>query len=273
MMCLICMKSPFALLALTAAFLFSGLPALGHEFWIEPREFQVESGAPLVASLRNGQNFKGTDIAWFDNRIARAEWRQGAAGEAFTGRSGDRPALTLVPPGPGLVQMVYVSRAERLTYSEWEIFESFVTSKGFPSLTTRHRARALSETGFEEIYTRYCKSLAAAGGDATGVDTITGMHAELVALGNPYLDDPADGLAVEIRFDGAPRPGAQLDIFARDEKGNVTLSHVTAGPDGRATVPLSPGTDYLLDSVMIEEIERDGAVWESHWASLTFTVP
>ncbi len=43
---------------------------LAHEFWIEPQEYQVQSGAPLIADLRNGQNFAGPELAYFSKRFS-----------------------------------------------------------------------------------------------------------------------------------------------------------------------------------------------------------
>ena len=47
--------------------------ASSHEFWIEPQQYQVESGAELLADLRNGETFKGSSLAWFDRQFTRFE--------------------------------------------------------------------------------------------------------------------------------------------------------------------------------------------------------
>jgi hypothetical protein len=41
-------------------------------------------------------------------------------------------------------------------------------------------------------------------------------------------------------------------------------------------VPIKPGFDYLLDAVVLREATprtNKGAVWESLWATMTFSVP
>ncbi|WP_137700495.1 DUF4198 domain-containing protein [Marimonas lutisalis] len=245
---------------------------LAHEFWIEPEEYQVDSPGRVTAALINGQDFRGTRVAWFDSRIARAEWRQGDTRAEIAGRPGDRPALSLGAPGEGLLQLVYVSTPSKLTYSEWAKFSEFVQSKGFPDAVERHRARGLPETGFREIYTRYCKSLIAVG-DGAGADAPAGMEAEIVALANPYTDDMGGGLPVQILYRGAPRAGALLDVFERSPTGNVTKTQIAADAEGRLEVPVRAGHVYLLDSVVLRESAAEDAVWESLWASLTFAVP
>ena len=74
-------------------------PVFSHEFWIEPESFQVETGAPVVADFRNGQNFKGGKLSWFDHRIARSESRVAQTVTPLTGRAGDMPAALERRPG------------------------------------------------------------------------------------------------------------------------------------------------------------------------------
>jgi uncharacterized GH25 family protein len=242
-----------------------------HEFWIEPQEFQVETGAAVVADLRNGQNFRGSPLAWFERRMVRAEWILGAAGGPLENRTGERPAISVVPAGEGLLRLVYQSSISELTYTEWQKFEQFVTSKGFPEAVARHRARGLPEVGIKEIYARFCKALVAVG-DGAGADAALGMEAELVALANPYADDLSGGMAVQVLYQGAPRAGATLDVFERGPGGGVEHRQVTADAGGVAVVAVRPGHAYLLDSVMLREA-TGAAMWESLWASLTFAVP
>jgi cobalt/nickel transport protein len=46
--------------------------------------------------------------------------------------------------------------------------------------------------------------------------------------------------------------------------------------NGSVSVPIKPGFDYLLDAVVLREAApqtNKGAVWESLWAAMTFSVP
>ena len=41
------------------------IPSLkSHEFWIEPEDYIIKIGKPLIANLRIGQNFKGDDLVF-----------------------------------------------------------------------------------------------------------------------------------------------------------------------------------------------------------------
>lgn len=252
--------------------LFSAPGANAHEFWIEARDYQVAPGAPVAARLLNGQEFRGVELAWFEGRIETAYWRQGSERHDFASRTGDRPALRLVASQPGLVELVYQSTPSSLTYTNWATFEKFARVHGNGGAIARHRARGLPEQGFEERYTRYCKALVAVG-DGAGADHPAGMEAELIALGNPYADAPAAPFTVEFRYQGQTVAGAVITLFDKAPDGRVTRRDLVSDGAGRVTAPRETGHRYLLNAVVLREIDDPRYSWESLWASLTYAAP
>ncbi len=265
-----------ALLSLVAS-LALVLPAAGHEFWIDPLSYSVAPGEPIVADLRVGQGYKGNAQSYSTTTFRRFEIAQGEALTPVTGILGDRPALYQAAPGEGLAVVLHVTKNLRLTYSDPQKFRDFVTHKGAAWALDRHKARGLPEDGFSEAYSRHAKALVAVG-DGAGADREYGLLTEITALANPYSDDLPDGLPVRVTYEGAPRAGAQVEVFEKAEGGGVEVFTVTADEDGRAVIPVRPGCRYMLDSVVLREpsealAEKTGVVWESLWANLTFEVP
>ncbi|MGR3467661.1 MAG: DUF4198 domain-containing protein [Shimia sp.] len=265
--------------ALTLIALTCATPVLGHEFWLHPRSFTVADGAPVFASIRVGQGFKGGAHAYFPQQTERYEIITPDGPMDPMGTLGDRPAIQPGALPEGLNVVVFETTDSRLTYREWEKFQAFVAEKaltvdGTPALEA-HAARGLPEVGFVETYRRFAKALIAVG-DGAGADAPTGLRTEIVALANPYTDDMADGLPIQVLLDGAPRPGAQVELFSRasDAPGDVDADYLvlTADEEGRVTLPVTPGMSYMVDSVVLEEGEEDAA-WHSLWANLTFAVP
>ena len=270
------MLLPRLLLACCTAFLASG-PALCHEFWIEPEIFQADPGVTFSANFKNGQNFQGTEFAWFDSRVLRSERHLNGTMTPNTGRAGDVPALTLSAPAPGLMVILHETTQSVVTYRDWDTFATFILEKGLGDARALHDARALPAPPFKEGYTRLVKSLVAVA-DGHGKDSHKGMEFELVALANPYTDPLDTGLPVQLIYRDAPHPNAQLDIFARAPDGTVTNMHLRTDSDGRVHVPLQYGHDYLLNAVVLRPPETDRTqdseiVWETLWASLTFSRP
>lgn len=261
---------PLALLLLVASGL--GAPARAHEFWIDPQNYQVETGAPLVADLRNGQKFNGISLGYFERNIVRFDLIQDGTLRPVTGRMGDVPALAATAEGDGLLVIVHQTAPSTISYKTWEKFQAFADHKDFPDIRARHDARGLPEAGFQEVYSRYVKALVAVGSGA-GADQDSGMETEFVALTNPYTDG-SGAMRARLLYQGAPRGDAQVEVFDRDPDETVKITLYRTDNAGEVTVPVQPGHEYLFDAVVLRPTEAGSkAVWETLWAALTFAVP
>lgn len=262
------------LLPVIPVFLLLGaLPAGAHEFWIEPSKHQVDTGEILVADLRNGQEFDGVIHAYFEKRTARFDLLQNGSLTPYAGRMGDVPALQMRPEAEGLLRVVYQSAPQTVTYESWAKFAAFAEHKDFPDIRARHNARGLPDHDFTETYTRFAKALIAVG-DGNGADAVTGLETEFVARANPYTDDLTGGLPVQLFYQDAPRPDAQVEIFDRAPDGSVAITLTRTDAQGHATIPVKPGHRYLIDAVVLRAAPAGGsAVWQSLWAAMTFAVP
>lgn len=247
--------------------------ALGHEFWIEPEKYQVETEESVIADLVIGQEFQGSPQMFFDSRIARFELRQGHQVAPYVGRMGDIPALTAKLSDPGLLVIVHQTRPSSLKYHDWAKFQEFIDEKALGDVRSLHQERGLPDSGFYESYARYAKALVAIGaGD--GTDQATGMEIEFVAGANPYTDDLSRGLPIQLWYQGRPLPDTQITVFDRAPDGQVRIDRLISDASGKARVPTRPGHSYLLDAVVLRPAPQDGeAVWETLWAALSFFVP
>lgn len=250
--------------------------AQGHEFWIEPQAFTVAPGDTIVADLKVGEEFEGIRHSYLPATFRLFEMAQGDVRTAVESRLGDRPALNQAA-AEGLTVLLHVTTDSRLTYREFAKFESFVSHKDAAWAVAAHATRGLPEAGFVEAYSRYAKALVAVGHGA-GADRAYGLETELVALANPYTDAIADGIPVQLLYQGEPRRAAQIEVFERAPDGSISVLTARTDEEGVATIPVAPGHDYMLDAVVLREpsealAAEKGAVWESLWANLTFGVP
>lgn len=251
--------------------------AIAHEFWIEAEKYQVDIEEPVIANLRNGQEFRGANLSWFDRRIDRMDIVRDGAFDAIQGRPGDMPAIQLPPQPEGLMALVYASTPTLLTYDDWETVLDFAAHKDFPWFVERHDARGLPHEDVKEVYRRFCKALIGVG-HARGQDGDTAMPLEFIALANPYTDDLSGGLPVRLQYERTPVADGQVEVFERAPDGEVTITYLRTDAAGHATIPVKPGHTYLLDHVVLQEPpqwqqDRDGVMWDSRWAALTFAVP
>jgi uncharacterized GH25 family protein len=253
-------------------------PAFAHEYWIEPKTYRFAPEERLAAGLFNGQNFSGGEFAYFDKNFRRFDLALGERVATVEGRLGDKPALNVPALGEGLNVAIYESAGDTVFYSDFTLFEKFVTHKDFKTALARHAERSLPQKDFFEFYTRHAKLLLAVGNGA-GADRAYGLETEIVALKNPYTDDVAGGLPVKVLYRGAPRADVQVELFDKDQAGQVKISLVRTDAGGVALLPVVSGHSYLVDAVVLREPEEGSkamarkAVWESLWAALTFAVP
>lgn len=247
--------------------------ATAHEFWIEPQAFQVAQGDQVMAHLKNGQGFKGTSLAYFDRNIARFDVIAGDSVAPVEARMGDSPALDIVAPATGLLVVVHETTPSFVTYKEWEKFAAFAAHKDFADIKARHDANGFGDVPFKERYTRHAKALIAIG-DGAGADKTTGLKTEFLALSNPYLPGFDGIMKVQLLYQGAPRPDAQVEVFDRAPGGAVDITLHRTDAAGIATVPVTPGHEYLFDAVVLATADdSEDAVWDTFWAALTFGVP
>lgn len=250
--------------------------AVAHEVWIEPRHYQVEKGAPIVASLKNGERFAGIELGWFSGQIARFDVVERGKRRALNGRPGDIPAVQGLKTGAGLVVLVHQSKPKTVTYENWDKFQKFVDHKDLGDVRAAHQARQLPESPLREIYTRFAKSLLSVG-HGKGTDLQTGMETEIVALANPYRERLTE-MPVLVLYQGKPRGKVQVELFERAPDGEVRVSTHRTDELGKATLPVRAGHTYLVDAVVLRVPAKDlaqryNAQWETLWASLTFALP
>ncbi|MEM6887306.1 MAG: DUF4198 domain-containing protein [Pseudomonadota bacterium] len=251
--------------------------AHSHEFWIEPREFQVADGNVLEADLRNGEKFKGISLSFFDNRFTRFELALGSRITPVTGRMGDTPALSATVNGAGLLIVLHETTPATLRYQDWEKFLKFARHKDFPRAAAEHDAAGWPREGFSESYTRHAKALVSVG-NGEGEDRAFGLATEFVALTNPYAPGFDGTMSVALMYEGAPRSDAQVEVFDRAPDGSVSVRLHRTDARGEAHIPVSSGHDYLFDAVVLRKADADASdantpVWETLWAALTFHVP
>ncbi len=262
--------APFIL----AAILFANAVS-AHEYWIEPDVYRLESGANIVAEVKVGADFNGDTYAYFPDNFISFDVTDSVETRPIEGRIGDSPAIDIQTTRDGLHVLSQFSSTSKLTWKTYQEFEEFVKLHGMDWVLETHAERGLPDSGFEEAYTRFSKSLVALGNGA-GADSYTGMFFELVAGANPYTDDTSNGLPVTVLFEGNPLPDTLIHVFYRaNPDSEVVKSAVLADATGQAVIPDFGDGEYMVNAVYMvvpfpQDVARTGVVWHSLWASLTF---
>jgi hypothetical protein len=249
--------------------------ASAYEFWISPETFRCEPDADLRADIRIGEDFSGVPQAFSPDTFTRFEVLTADGARPVEGVPGDVPALSAAGLPEGLAVLVYETTTRRISWGVEERFMAFVRNKGLGHILEAQPERTEIRAGVNEEHVRYAKALVAVG-HGRGDDSVVGLRTEFVALANPYTDDLAGALPVQLWLDGAPRRMAQVEVFARPvEGGDSTREVFETDSNGIVVLPVRRGMQYLVHSVALEpgDGSEGGADWRTLWASLTFEVP
>ncbi len=248
---------------------------MGHEFWIEPKDYLIKTGEPLIANLRIGENFKGDDLVFNENEIDTFKIISGNKIKKVTGRLGDRPALNVIMSHSGLAIIIHQSKPTYITYYEFEKFRTFSIKKGFPNIPEIHVKRGLPKKEFLESYTRLAKSLILVGKNL-GSDKRIGLTLEFV-MSTPPFPKIKKPIKFKLYYKNQLYPNARVEVFTKNIHGLVKNNNYVTDLKGRVQIKYIPNTTSLISAVVIRSTNPDtnpkGAVWQSLWASTTFHTP
>jgi hypothetical protein len=270
-------------------------PAAAHDFWIVPSNFHPTPGAPLAVRLRVGEGLRGDPVPRDPSKIERFALVGPTAGtpdRPILGPPAAEPAGYLPAPPPGLYQIVYRSRRERVDLPAPK-FEEYLALEGLDAISALRKSRGETAKPSTEVYSRCAKALifsgsgvgagsgaGAAGVQDAGFDRPVGMELEIVPEKDPYRLAPGAELPVRVLYRGKPLAGVMVFALSLKHREKTAVDRISArltgrtGRDGRVALRLPEGGFWLVEAVhMIPAPQETGVDWESLWASLTFDLP
>jgi uncharacterized GH25 family protein len=261
-------------------FLLSMTQAFSHEFWLEPINYHVEVGKPIKVHEKVGQDFKGNKYVYLPSSYQFLKLTLNDKTVAVKSKLGDLPAVNEVVEGEGLLILSAETTPLDVSYEKWEKFESFIKNKGLDWVLEKHKARKLPEKNFVESYRRFAKTLVKLG-HGKGNDRALGLGFEWVVETNPYTtkDNP---IKIQLLWKGKPHPHAHVGVFNRYYKSDTKTgqselikTELITDAEGRVEIPRAKGGQFLINAVQMIEAPEDmakskNAVWETHWASVTY---
>jgi uncharacterized GH25 family protein len=259
------------LIAAGLALIQTALPAMAHEFWLDPSTYHPKVGAPVAISIRVGQFFKGNSYPFIREEFHRFVAVDARGETPVKGVDGDDPAVTMTFPRPGLVVLAHYSTQETLVFETWDKFEAYLKLEGLDHIADLHRRQGKPLSKITEVYSR-CAKLLLDVGSGGGEDRAVGMPLELVAERNPYRLGAGEKLPVRLLYQGKPIAGVQITAIS---KADPTKRHnFRTDAAGRAEIAVPAAGPWLLNAVhMIAPAAGEKAHWSSLWASLNFDRP
>ena len=250
-----------------------------HELWIAPQSAPIETGDVLDIDIFVGENFEGNAQIYLP---MRTELLAIASTEGFSDiqpRIGSRPAINFIVEADGHVMLMYQSTDEYVHYTHFETFADFITEKKAGDILAQHQSRGLPETHFTERYKRFAKASMFIGAPNTNSIEIapndTDMELEFILLQLNQAQSEAQEMHIRLTYQGAALPRAPISLLIKSEDQQVTQTHLLTDNNGEIIITTLPSHKYLLDHVLVRpldpETDAKSAIWESLWASLSFS--
>lgn len=257
----------------TVVVMFMALMVQAQECWLEPLKFRYKAGEEIKVEVRWGKDFEGELLDISKNKTEKVELNR---------LSGVKEVLKEVKSSKG---SYFTYRASQdgthvLTLQNNVVgsgmtgsaFNEYLEEHGLDNILNERKKLNQLEKPAREFISCYAKTLIQAGEKTD--DTFkkkTGHRVEIIPDQNPYTLKTGDYLLCRIFFDGKPVPHTLVKVWSRIAT-TTFLQSIYTESDGSIRFPISTSGTWMVSSVMMIKAEKEGADYQSLWASLIFGI-
>jgi len=255
-------------------------PAVGHDFWLQPREYWLAPGVttPITLQVGHGPYRQRSPIR--SDRITRfaAVSPQGAVLDLRTrlhlGDPLDDGSVVFPERGTYVVVLETDNRAQ--SHLPTIRFNDYLHVEGLtPALEERERLHRMDRDG-SEIYSRHAKTLiqvSAGEMDARSVTQPLGLPLEIVPEVNPYAEPKPNALPIRVFYEGRTLAGALVKLTELEHDDTPFETHRTDAA-GCATFTLPREGAWLLNVIWTRALPKTSETdFETVFSSLSFGFP
>ena len=247
------------------------LTASAHDTWISPSAYSAAPGELVRFQLTSGMNFPELDSAIKPERVAKAGIRIGAETIPLSDFKPAEHALqfehSFSQPGLGVVWLQLKPKEIELTDDD---VAHYLEESHASEEVKRAWAEQKGKQKWKELYTKCAKAIVAVG-DAGGDDSWrepNGLALELVPLANPAAVRQGEETGFRLLRNGEPLANTVVILHY---KGHRAAAFQASGSDGTMRFRFEKAGPALLSVIHLRP-PREGGVWESEFATLSFEV-
>ncbi len=242
-----------------------------HEFWLQPSKFILDSGEVFNMDIRVGEEYKGELWDYRNERIVGFYHYNGENKNDLTkkAKKGEGDNLRMKFDTPGL-QLLALETNSAFIELEGFKFNDYLEEDGLDDALNHRKENGLLDKKGSEFYARNIKCLVKVGdvNDDT-YKAVVGMPMEIIPLQDPYKIDGGGNMDFEVRFLGKPLENALVKVWHKIEE-NTKMKEVRSNSNGTVNVDIQDTGIWMVSAVQMVISEKQGADWQSYWASLTF---
>ncbi|MET3666020.1 DUF4198 domain-containing protein [Caulobacter sp. 1776] len=256
-----------------AALVLTTSPALAHDFWLQPRAFQMAVGGatPLTIQVGHGGARQRSPIR--KDRIVRfealgPEGRLDLSGDLHPGETDEDGRLRLPAAGQYVVILTTDDRAE--SHLPAERFNLHLETEGLTNAQELRRQQGREAADGSERYSRVAKAIVqvGTGGAATSLAPLD-LPLEIVPEADPYALGRSSEVPVRVYQHERPLAGALVKLTDLAHDAAPVETHRTDAA-GRARFQVPPHGAWLLTVVSTRPLPSDAEVdFETVFSSLS----
>ncbi len=248
------------------------LPALAHEFWLEPQQYIFSRTEEINIRFKVGEAFTGEN--WSGNREKINELKLYYAdivddlSEAVTDNEGDSLQFSIHEEGTAMVTFNNINSFIEL---EAEKFNAYLQEDGLQSAIDYRTHQNETDSIGREYYQRSVKTIVQVGALKTAVyKKQTSLPVDIIPLSHPYQLKDADSLSVKMLFKGEPLANTKIRVWHK-LPGSVSDTSFISNEKGEIRFPVTISGEWMVSCVTMTRITDDPkAQWQSYWGSLTW---
>lgn len=252
------------------------VPALAHDFWLQPRGFQFPQPltVPIIALVGHGPDRQRWGVG-ADHVVLFRSFGPGGMtdrrSELTLGGDTADAAVRLVQPGSYVLAFQSSATPSDLPFVR---YNSYLALEGLTPAIEYRRRTGTERTDGHEIYSRRAKAIVQVGPVRSASERLVtsrlGLNLEIVPERHPYLLRPGEQLPVRVYFEGQPLAGALVKLTNLDFDTRPVEMHRTAS-DGRTRFSVPRHGAWLVNVIWTKKLpgNTQGA-FETTFSSLTF---
>ena len=244
-----------------------------HEFWLQPKKFRYNVGQEMKVDFMVGESFTGELWDLVRHKVEKSEMHSlGVVRNLMKdikSTKGNNLTYKFIKEGTHLVALESNAAFIELEGSK---FSAYLKEDGMEDILESRKSNNQLDLPAREYYKRYAKLLVQCG--ARHDDTYRkrlGFRYEIVPLQNPYVLKSGDFLECRVMWEGRPSPHSLVKVWSH--VGNrIFVQEIYAEDDGTIKFPISNSGPWMVSAVKMVASIKEGADYESSWASLVFGI-
>ena len=251
-------------------FFILAAPLLAHEFWLQPERFIYQPGETINLRFWVGENFEGNNWGGNHTRINSLQlYLDGVTDDLsnqLSDEKGDSLQLALYDEGTA---MITFNSNNSFIELEADKFNSYLQDDGMQNVIDYRTKHHETDSAGKEAYQRSVKTIVQVGDTKNNISYTTTLPLDIIPLTNPYLLKDTGSLAVRVLFKKTPLSNQFVQVWQRTGDSTVRQSYHT-NENGEFSFTVNTTGKWMVSTVRMVRLNKDGANWQSYWGSCTW---